>query len=107
VNAVVMPALIALSTAAPPGAAQQVAPGTLAAIAHVDADHDSRRGRMAAPEAPRGPTVSTRDGSRLPSVFARFESGRDSRNEVRGLIGATVISGDPILARDIFAAIRA
>ena len=100
-------ALIALAAVAAPAAAQQVAPGAAAAIAHFNQDFDSQDGRISLRAANlRGVSVSTR-GGQLGGVFARFNSDFDGQDNVRGQQGATVIAGRPAFGADIHARIRA
>ena len=99
-------ALVALAAA--PVAAQQVGSGAAAAIAHFNQDFDSQDGRvsLAAANLGAGVTVSTRGGA-LGGVFDRFNADFDGQDDVRGQTGATVISGNPAVAADLHARIRA
>ncbi|TFL17307.1 hypothetical protein [Jannaschia formosa] len=103
---VIASALIALAAAAPV-AAQQVAPGAAAAIAHFNQSADAQGDRIThvSGEAS-GASVSTRSGA-LGAAFDRFNADADNRNDLRGLQGATVVSGAPATAADIHARIRA
>lgn len=50
--------------------------------------------------------VSTRSGT-LADVFAQFNASVDTPSDLRGLNGATLVSGTPAYGADIFEALRA
>lgn len=52
-------------------------------------------------------SVSTRSGGLLANVFAHFNADQDASGDLRGLNGATVVSGTPAYGADIFAALKA
>ena len=52
-------------------------------------------------------TVSTRGTSALATAFEVFNDSVDSASDLRGLTSATLVSGTPAHAADIFAALRA
>ncbi|TFL19029.1 hypothetical protein [Jannaschia formosa] len=102
---IIASALIALAAA--PVAAQQVAPTAASAIAHFNQSADAQRDRITqvSGEAS-GASVSTRSGA-LGAAFDRFNADADNRNDLRGLQGATVVSGAPATAAHIHARIAA
>ena len=97
----------ALAATALTGAASaQVAPGAAAAIAHFNADYDSSGEIDRIPAGADGTTVSTRSGN-IGTAFDIRNASVDSSGELRGLNGATLVSGEPAYAADIFARIKA
>jgi hypothetical protein len=101
-------ALIALSaTATLPAAAQQVAPGAAAAIAHFNQSIDSANERVRLPQTEVAMRASTRADGALALAFARFNADQDSPSDLRGLNGSTTISNMPAVAQDVFARLRA
>jgi hypothetical protein len=101
-------ALIAATAAVSlPAAADQVAPGAAAAIAHFNQSADSQDDRVSIPAAEfDGVRVSTRSGTDLGAVFAHFNADAESQDDVSGQQGATVVSGKPVAAQGILAQIR-
>lgn len=97
-------ALVAAAFAAP--ATAQVTAGSAAAIAHFNQDADGQDDRRLLKSDDTGVTVSTRSGN-SGFAFDLFNAQADSQDGIRGLNGATSYGGQPTIAADIFADIRA
>ena len=97
-----------VASAALTGAASaQVGSGAAAAVMHFNADQDmTSEIRRIPADGFDGTTVSTRSGN-LGKAFDVRNASVDSTGELRGLNGATLISGEPAYAADIFARIKA
>jgi len=103
---VIASALIALAAAAPV-AAQQVAPGAAAAIAHFNQTADSQGDRITRVSGDNsGVLISTRSGS-LAAAYDHFNADADSQDDISGQQGATLISGVPAYGAEIHARLEA
>ena len=73
------------------------------AIQHFNASQDSASDRIVFNGNDNTVSVSTRSGL-WSDVFGKFNASKDSAGDLRGLNGATVVSGGPTYAADVFAA---
>lgn len=98
-------AIVAAAALTAPAFAE-VGAGSAAAIAHFNQDFDTQDGIRVLKSGGNGTTVSTRSGQSL-TAFGIFNANADTQDGIRGLNGATSFSGQPSVASDIFARIRA
>ena len=102
----VLAVLALASTAALPAAAAPISTGPAAAIAHFNMDADGQGERISAGQGSATVAASTRANTGLGQVYARFNADQDGSDGLRGLQGATAVSGAPVAAGDIFQRIR-
>lgn len=97
-------AALAASIAAPAFAQSA---STAFAIAHFNQSAERASDIVTLPNGENSQRVSTRGNGRLADAFAMFNQSVDSTGDLRGLNGATIVSGTPQHAQDIFARLRA
>lgn len=97
-------AALAASIAAPAFAQSA---STSFAIAHFNQSADTRSEIIQLPANSNTSRVSTSGTSALANAFALFNRTADNAGELRGVNGATVVSGTPAHAQEIFDRLRA
>lgn len=102
---IIISALIA-SASLTGAASAGVGSGAAAAAAFFNQDIDTANNRANLNEGTDRVVVSTRNGI-LGGVFERFNADYDTQDDVRGLVGATVVPGAAAYGSDIFAQIKA
>jgi len=88
------------ATVAAPAFAQSAS--TSFAIAHFNQSADTVSDVVALPNGENTTQVSTRGMTPLAEAFALFNQSADNASDLRGLNGATVVSGTPAYGADIF-----
>ncbi len=88
-------------------AAPAFANSTEFAIQHFNQDHDSIMDIVTVPAADNSVVVSTSNNSSLSQAFDIANASADNAGDLRGLNGATVVSGTVAYGADIFAELRA
>lgn len=97
-------AIVAASFAAPAFAQSA---STAFAIAQFNQSAETRSDIITLPTGNNTTQVSTRGMTPLADAFAQFNQSANNPGELRGLTSATVVSGTPAYASDIFARLAA
>ncbi len=97
-------AAVAASLAAPAFAQSA---STVAAIQHFNLSAERTSDIVSIPSGQNSQRVSTAGGGALATAFGVFNDSATSLSDLRGVNGATVVSGTPAAGADIFERLRA